>query len=418
MILATHLCWLAPLTGCSEDRSTAQLPVSVVRVVDEANGGPVAAIKVVVMDARYNIPVAGPFLSGADGMVDMGILPRTDLHLMVFGGVGYRVHSLPGYGAWNPATGAAPVNIQVRRVPVDSLPRIAGKVVSAHDGSPLDQVFVSLSPYLTGYQMGTGPEDDVTGHDGKFSVSQIPFGQNPQTGNLIQISPLRFTRFGFRPLIWKYDPPNGSENVDISNVTIEMEWFENYRGVITGMLVRDGVPAVGVAVGLGVVDQDVDKSGPGMPGWVDYTDELGRFLFGQLPPGTYLIHPGYALGDSVVYAYEAGSPPVKVEDRDVINVGTLNIWHEIEPVNPPHGAILSSPPTTLSWTEVPGALSYQVRLDGEALPLTTTNSLTLPESLTITPGLHNGWVMASVESGGLGGVTEIQSVFRLLETPD
>ena len=443
MILAAYLCWLAPLTGCGDDQSTArQLSVSVVRVVDEADGSPVAAIKIVLMDSRYNIPVAGPFLSGDDGMVDMGILPRTDLHLMVFGGVEYRVHSLPAYGAWNPATGAAsvsgnrtpslllldpthgsksapaPVDIQVHRVPADSLPRISGKVVSSNSGTALDQVFVSLSPYLTGYQMDTGPDDDVTGHDGRLSVSQIPFAQDPQTGNLIQISPLRFTRFGFRPVIWKYDPPNGSDNLDIINVTIEMEWLDYYRGVITGLLELDGLPAVGVTVGLGVVDQTGNKGGGGMPGWTEVTDEFGRFLFGQLPPGTYALQYGFALGDGVFFPSQPGIAPVNIEDRDVVDVGTLDILHEIEPVDPPHGAVLSVPPTTLSWTPAPGVTSYEVRIDSEVLPKTDTNSITLPESLILSPGLHYWYVRAHNESNQFLGGTEIPAVFRLSESSD
>ena len=446
MVLAASLCLLAPLTGCSTDNEEKPtVPSGLVRVVDEEDGSPVADIKVILMDPRFNMPVAGPFTSGADGLVHMGVLPVTDLSLMVFCGVGYQVHSLPGYGTWNqaapqsvnggnpplslmipgPGSGLTPPDvlndIQVRRTVVDSLPRIAGQVVDLYSGSSLNRVFVSLSPNLTGYQGETGPDDDVTGTDGMFSVSQIPFGKNPDTGNLIQISPLRFTRHGYRPVIWKYDPPNGSENVDISGVTIEMEWIGNdyFRGVITGVLTRDGLPAEGIVVGVGVLDQPTaGKAGPGLPGWVEETDEFGRFIFGQMPPGTYILQPGFALGDGVFFPPQAGNVPVKIEDGTVFDMGNLTILHEIEPCDPLHGKSLPAPPTSLSWTPVPGAATYEVRFDRGILPPTTTNSIDLPESLVITPGLHSWYVLAHNESDILIGVTQIQQVFRLLPPPD
>ena len=429
LVLAALFCGLGQLTGCSSDNEKKPtIPLAVVRVVDEEDAQPVADIKVILMDPLHNMPVAGPFTSDADGMVDMGVLPRTDLSLMVFCGVGYLVHSLPGYGTWNPtAPGGGltspdiPMDIQVRRTSVDSLPRIAGLVVDSNSGSPLNQVFVSLSPYLTAYQGETDPADDVTGIDGLFSVSQIPFGQNPDTGNLIQISPLRFTRHGYRPVIWKYDPPNGSENVDIGGVTIEMEWIGNeyFRGVITGVLMRDGLPAEGIVVGLGVVDQPAaNKAGPGMPGWVEVTDEFGRFIFGQVPPGTYLLQPGYPLGDGVYFPFQPGSVNITIEDQQVFDVGNLNILHEIEPRDPPHGTALSEPPLSLTWTAVPGAAAYQVRFDRGVLPETKTNSIELPESLIITPGLHKWYVLAFNKEGDWIGLNQIQSIFRLLLPPE
>ncbi len=426
MVLAAHLCLLAPLTGCEsgkDDKPT--LPADLVRVVDEADGSPVAGIKVVVMDPDFNMPVAGPFISGPDGLVNMGMLPRTDLALMVFCGVGYRVHSLPGYGTWNPNSSGggltnpdAPMDIQVRRATMDSLPRIAGRVVDSQTGVPLKQVFVSLSPYLTGYQGDTGPADDATGDDGKFSVSQIPFAQDPQSGNLIQISPLRFSCRGYRPVVWKYDSPNGSENVDIRGVTIEMELIglDNHWGIITGVLMRDGIPAAGIVVGLGVVDQSPgNKVGPGLPGWVEVSDEFGRFLFNQLPLGTYILQPGFALGDEVYYPPQPGNPPLVIKDRQVVNAGTLNILHEIEPVGPPHGATLPQPPPTLSWTAVPAAVTYEVRFDRGILPPTNTNSIDLPGA---SAGTHYWSVRAFNKAGNLIGISQIQSIFRILPPPD
>jgi len=266
-------CGLALLAGCSdENKITIVVTPDQVRVMDEADGRPVAGIKVVMMDPQSNLPVAGPVMSREDGYCPFDVEPSGAHRFLVFGGVDYRVHSLPDYwyGSKEKTSPSPPitlVTIQVRKVLPDSLPRIAGRIVDASSGNPLGQVFVSMSPYLTGYQGNTAASDDVTFGDGFFSVSQIPFAVDPESGNLIQINPLRFTRHGYRPVIWSYDSPNGSDNVDISGVTITMRRIDSGDNAsISGRIMRDGLPAEGVVVGLGVVDLPVmEKAGPRSP---------------------------------------------------------------------------------------------------------------------------------------------------------
>lgn len=425
------------LAGCSDDdeRVTDQ-----VRVKDEADGQSVAGIKVVLMDYRSNVPVVGPVVSGDDGYCRFDIDQSGSYRLLVFGGVDYLVHSLPDYWYFNKgkrfpegpgvltqpwvplsvdADKTPPVTVvvvQVRKVAPDSLPRIRGQIVDAVTGAPLDQVFISLSPYLSGYQGNTSASDDVTAGDGKFSVSQIPFGPDPDTGNLIQINPLRLTRQGYRPVIWSFDPPHGSDNIDISGVTIPMTPVDSGdTGSISGRMMRDGLPVADLVVGLGVVDvPEQEKAGPGLTGWAEVTDQDGRYTIGGLPAGTYRLQPGFPLADGAFFPNQEGNVPLEIEPGQAIDVGDLVVLHEIEPQWPTHGRRMSIPPTTLEWFAVPGATSYEVRFDRGILPATDTNSIELPDSLVITPGLHYWFVLAINNTQEVIGVNQIQSVFRLL----
>jgi len=307
------------------------------------------------------------------------------------------------------------LTVLVQKVQPDSLPRIAGRIVDAVSGAPVRGAFVGLSPYLAGYQGHTLSSDDVTGDGGYFSVSQIPFAMDPDTGNLHQVEPLRFTCRGYRPLMWRFEPPNGSDNVDISGITIALEPVgEDDQAAISGRLLRDGLPAEGINVGLGFFHQSGgQKSGAGMPGWTAISDPEGRFTIADLPGGTYLLQPGFPLADGAFFPGQGGHVPLRVEVGQALDAGDFIMLHEIEPQVPPHGLSLSTAPTTLHWTAVPGAQSYEVRFDRGVLPPTDTNSITLPESLTIDPGLHTWSVLAFNGENHLVGSTQIQAVFRL-----
>jgi len=440
-LLAAAWCGLTLLAGCSDDEE--KVPLSqpdMVQVVDEEDGTPVAGVKVVVMDPRSNLPVADPLVSGADGFCNFGRLPGDDHHLLVFGGVDYRVHAVPDFcfGTKDAPTLAnqgsvfrsplAPVGEILKSTPItpavalvykilpDSLPRIAGRVVTEVTGAPLGRVFVSLSPFLSGYQGETAPSDDVTLADGEFSVSKIRFGLDPQTGNLIQIEPLRFTRQGYRPLIWKYDSPHGSQNVDISGVTITMELLApEDTGSISGKILRDSLPVADIVVGLGVAEMPgQEKTGPGMTGWAAVTDQEGRYTIADLPTGTYILRPGYPLGDGVIFPSQPGDILEYVESGHETQAPDLFVLHEIEPLSPAPGHTVGTPPDSLFWTAVPGASYYEVRFDRGVLPLTNTNAIEIPESLTISPGLHYWSVLAANESHEILGATQIRAVFRLL----
>ncbi len=427
------------LIGCSDDEE--QVPGSqpiLVQVLDEADGSAVAGVKVIVMDPVANVPLTGPVVSGDDGLCNFGSPAGDDLRFLVFGGVHYRVHALPenwhgtsggpglsfpygpGHSLLAPAGKSDPTRVAevfVRKVAADSLPRIAGRVVDAETGAALDRVFVSRIPYLSGYHGATSPSDDVTGAEGEFSVSQIPFGVDPQSGNLFQVEPLRFTRHRYRPLVWIYDPPNGSENVDISGVTISMEPVTaEDTGSLSGTIRRDGLPAAGIVVGLGVVAvPGKDKAGPAMTGWTAVTDTEGNYTIAGLPAGVYLLRPGYQLGDGVFFPSQAGNMPWQVNQSEEVRVDDLVVLHEITPVNPGHGHTVYARPDSLFWTPVPGATSYEVSIDGTTLPWATTNAIEVPQSLLLNPGLHYWTVLAIKDQSEVVGATELQPIFRVVQ---
>jgi len=383
------------------------------------------------MDPASNLPIAGPRVSAFDGLCNFGTFKAGGWKLLVFGGVEYRAHDVSGFQSKDMAAGdgfgpafltgpdkTPPVRIfqvQVRKVAPDSLPRISGVVVDAETGVPLDRVFVSLSPNLTGYQGQTLPSDDVTLADGAFSVAQIPFGLDPMTGNLHQINPLRLTRSGYRPLVWSYDPPNGSNNVDIRGVLLGMEKLSGSDiGSISGRLLRSNVPVSGVAVGLGVLNvSEGEKAAAGMPGWTSVTDLEGRFKIDRLPAGTYILQPGYPLADDAFFPDQPNNRPYTVEARQQVTAEDLEIWHEIVPWTPPHGIWLGAAPDSLTWSPVPGAATYEVRLNGGVLPKTTTNSAPIPPTMDLAPGLHYWTVVAFAKSGAPVAATQIQYSFRI-----
>jgi len=216
-------------------------------------------------------------------------------------------------------------------------------------------------------------------------------------------------------LIWKYDPPHGSENVDIGGITITMEPLApEDTGAISGKILRNRQPVANVVVGLGVAEMPgQEKTGPGMPGWAAVTDQEGRYTIANLPTGTYILQPGYPLGDDVFFPSQPGNIPWHVEAGQETQAFDLVVLHEIEPMSPVHGRTVGTPPDSLFWTAVPGATYYEVRFDRGVLPLTNTNAIELPESLIISPGLHFWSVMAVKDQIEVVGATQIQAVFRL-----
>lgn len=445
-LLLTAICLgLAFLSGCSDNEEEdfgRQYDVRV-HVLDEADRSGVPGVKLVMMSPQSNALIAGPFVTDSEGIGHFGVLKEMDARLLVFGGVDYEVFALPDYNIsdfWS-KSGSGPVHgpnslmgpgektspppissymVLMKKTVPDSLPRIAGRVVDAESGAPLGGVFISVSPDLTGYQGKTTASDDVTDTSGEFSVSQIPFTVNPDTGNLIMINPLRISRSGYRPKLWKYEAPNGSENVDISGVTIALERLqETDTGIIHGQILRDGQPAPGVVVGLGVLNvSSADKAAVGLAGWAAVSGQDGRYSISGLPAGIYIVQPGYPLADGAFFHSQINNIWWQVGQGESVDVGSLNVLHEIEPEIPTHGIAIDGAPEALQWTAVPNAVMYQVHLDRHIFPDIPTNSFQLPDGVFLEPGLHYWFVTALDDSGAPLGATQIQAVFRIREPID
>ncbi len=423
------------VTGCSDNSPELDRYQAQVRVSDERSGQPVPGVKVAVMSRAQNIPVALA-VADAGGLCRFPNLAYGDYRLLAFGGNTHVVHNLPQAWRWfgkaggqssgtltSPlapqATPPAPLppEILMRAIVGEPLPRIAGTVVDAVTGEPLAAVFLGLSPYLEGYQGDSGPEDDVTDSQGRFTVNRIPFARDPFTGNLLQITPLRVTRHGYRPLVWTYRPPNGSDNLDITGVTIRLEPLgADATGTIRGRLLLLGEPGVGVQVGLGVAGNPADaKAGPGMTGWTAVTDTSGIFTFTGLPAGTFLLHPGYLLHDGFFYPNQPGNTPRLVEPGQTTDVGDLILFREITPYHPAGGIRLAEAPRELSWSAVPDATTYRAALDGFGLAPVGESRLTLPDSLDIGPGLHS-WVVSAYDADDQPlGTVQTEALFRIMD---
>lgn len=414
--IVTGLCCLGMgMSGCADPASPPQETSAWAQVEDALSGEAVVGVKLVVMTRDGNRLVTGPILSNEHGRCSLAGLPAGDYRVLVFGGASHR----PLVSATSlsmPADGGKGIRVLV--VPLarpGGLPRLSGTVSDAQTGEPLAGAFVSTSSFLTAYEGDTGPRDNVTGRDGAFKVADIPFGQDPLSGNLVQILPLLITRAGFEPAVFTYRAPNGSGELDVAGLRIALRRIDGAEPALTatvcGRLLRGRVPAAGVAVGLGFAGGD--KGAVGAPGWVAVSDPEGRFCLAGLLPGRYVLHPGYLVGDGAVFPDQPGNRPWDVGAGGTVDAGDLTLLREIDPVEPAHGGLAGAVPTRLVWSAVPGAAEYQVVLDGEDLAAIQTPAYDLPDTLTIAAGWHWWGVTARDAGGAAVGVMQVPAWFEL-----
>lgn len=429
-VAATALCLLA---GCSEDEPVpGGGRAARVMVIDEESRTPVAGVKIVVMDGDTNTPATAPAVTDANGMVAFSDLPVGRYPVLAFGGFRHLFFGFhpPTLQVVNPPRSAGgiliPAGPAAKTPPApeipplvflaypavrDSLPRFRGRVVDAGTGDPLEGAFLGVSPYLDGYEGRTEPSDDVTLADGWFSVTGIPIAADPVTGNLTQILPLKVVRHGYRPVLWTYDFPNGSEETDVAGVTIALEPVgPGDTASVAGQVVRGGAPLAGAAVGLGLVG-DGTKTGPGLTGWGTVTDEQGMYRIEGLPAGRYLLHVGYPVGDGVVGP--AAPWQVEVGGGQAVTIPPLEGRVEIEAIQPYQGDVTPGQPDRLIWTAVPGAVEYEVWLDRGLLGRFDDFQAAIPEDLVLGPGLHVWEVGAFAEGDTLLGFSQVRFWFRI-----
>jgi hypothetical protein len=425
------------LTGCSEDEAVADWPDPEVQVVLMPGNLPRPGVRVVVLDPATNTVVAGPVVSSVNGTCLFPDLERGGYALLAFGGAETHVvwqprrWDYPHGGAWkksawplDPARSApvpGPVQILVEEfLPPAGLPRISGQIVDAGSGEPLDRAFISASPFLTGYLGQTTYRDDVTGSDGRFTVSEIPFAQDPQSGNLIQVLPLFITREGYRPLSWTHSLAHGDDNLDITGVTIPLQPRTGQdTGGLSGRLLLDGQPAAGVLVGLGGAADPNDpvKGAAGQPGFVAETGAGGVFTFTGLPAGVYHVHPGFLPDDGFTFLDQEGNVGRQVLPDQVTPAGDLWMVHEIFLHWPSNG--MSVNPENLGplqWAPVTGAANYDVFLDRGYLGNTEETTMPLPADWFPAAGLHYWRVVAYDTEDHIVGALDRPGVFYWPET--
>jgi hypothetical protein len=426
------------VTGCSDDDEKKAMGGGnpPVLVLNEEDRTPVAGVKVMVMDPLTNTPLAGPVVTDSDGYARFSGLPVGRYPVMAFGGLRWAflghvpemlqvvepprsktMGQTSGGGLLAPATVDAPslgpMRFFAESTLRDSLPRFRGVVRDAATQAPLGQAFLGQSSVPTGYRLNTDYRDDVTGPDGAFSVSGLPIAVDPQTGNLIQVQPLKIVRHGYRPVHYVHDFPNGSDETDISGLVIDLEPVGSAdTGVLFGQIIRDGEPLADVPVALGFA-RPGEKAGPGLTGWSAVTDTSGRYRIEDLPPGIYNVLAGYLVGDGAVFGGRV--PQVEVGEGTEVEVGVHGVVYEIESGVPGQGAVLSGKPEYLAWNAVPGAASYTLSLDYGPLGDATENLFTIPPETEIGPGLHVWEVGALDGDGQLVGRSQVRFLFRVEE---
>jgi hypothetical protein len=432
--ISVSLLLMISLAGCEDDPGQPEALPARISVKLMPAGTALAGIKVVVMDPATNEIVAGPVVSDESGVCAFPGLAPDSYALLAFGGAEYEVGSLPA--GWNHAGTTArdrsnplaaakdPVeaNPEVRmlvRTPPGGLPRIAGQVVDHDTGQPLDGAFLSTSPFLTGYQGQTYPADDVTGPDGRFLVHDIPFSQDPFSGNLIQVQPLYVNCQGYEPTAWTVDLPNGEDNLDIAGVTIALRGLDpgTATGSLSGRLVLQDEPVSGVLVGLGSVGGS-EKGAAGQPGYTTFSDEEGVFLFVDLPAGEYLIHPAFLLHDGYALVNQAANVPYQVLPDQLTDAGGLVVLREVVMVSPAGALPVGDDfDRVLTWHPVPGAVTYEVFLDRGFVGTTTETSIGVPAEWTLTQGWHIWYALALDDQEYTIGFPEDPALF-FITAPD
>lgn len=419
--------FLLPLAcGCGQDpRSSPPSPELTVRVEAEGTGLPVPGVKVLLMDAATNRPLAGPVASDASGLCRLAVAGGGRPRLVVFGGPGWSVHVQPDWydvlraadgtpAAGNPAVAPDAPAVENRlimrpRVRPGGPPFFSGTVVDAVTGLPLDRAFVSLSPWPTGYGAGTGASDDVTGADGAFKVYDIPIAIDRDTGIGFQVLPLLVSREGYRTRRWSYDPPGGLDYTEILGVVIALTpQGDADAGRLTGRVERGGAPVADLLVGLGLAPGD--KGAVGVAGQVARTAADGRFRFDHLPAGAYVAYPGFLVGDGAWFG--GGPPAIEVAADSTADLGVLTVLHEITPGGGNRDRLAAADTTvSFAWTAVPGAVRYGWFLDGELRAESGAAGVTV-ELPPLESGLHRWQVTALDDGGAVVGVMQNDAWFR------
>lgn len=418
-------CLAIVLAGCGSPRDDEANPV-LVEVRDEETGRGVGGVKLVLMDAATNLPLAGPVVSGPGGPValepgDCAGQPR----LAVFGGADWAVLSQPDWGGrlqraggaacGGPAASVAPASapsevntvVVARRRSPGGPPVFSGTVIDAATGAPLDLAFVSLSPWPVAYGAGATPGDDVTGPDGRFTVREVPVAMVGDTGAGFQVLPLVVARAGYRTAFFVHDPPGGIDTAEVAGLVVALQPLgAGDSGALRGRVLRDGTPVPGLAVALAPFGS---KGAVGAAGQAALTGADGSFAFAGLAPGSYRVHPGFPVGDGAWYGGGAAVPVTAGSESDA---GDVAVLHEISahaagPVRLAAGDTVA----VFGWSAVPGAARYGLFIDGELVAESTTPALAaaLP---ALAPGLH-AWEASAIDAEGRPvGVMQVPAWLR------
>ncbi len=417
-------------SGCGDDGLGPALGSVEVQAVDVGTGAPQAGVKLALMDPTANRLLAAPAATGADGRAVWTGVPVGDWPLIVLPGPGRALFAAPAAVTVRrppPRPGTPPREVLTAAFAEDPLPRVSGLVTDAVTGAPLAGVWVGPPSFLTAYWGRGSPRLDLTLADGRFACRQLPFAFDPRTDVVVMVEPLVFQAEGYRPVVWRTEPPPGDDAIDIADVAVALTPLDPDvdRGALIGRVVFRGAPVAGLPVAASYVadpeaspaearaearrrlaavarlsapsDPPVAEVGAGLPGSGAPTGAGGDFRLEGLAPGWYLAHPGPALGDGFLLGdvvgprppgVEVWPDPVLVPSGGEADLGLVPVLRAITLLEPQPGARDLPPTPVFGWSAVAEADSYLVTVGRLALPTTVATREGVPEDTPLQPGFH------------------------------
>jgi len=463
MLLLVTACQYSPVIPDQPGNETpTQKPwnesVTVI-VQDRYTGQSRSGVKVAVLDALTNQLRALPKVTDQAGHTTFAALPAGHYAVVVFPGDELGVYNLPGsfylsstsnqkwpiglvtghsyqqtdFSSESPPDHEFYVQTYDRTQP-GGLPRIQGMVVDANTGEMLVGAFVSQMPGFSAYLGQIDVWDDVTLSDGLFAISDIPFAQDPQSGQLFQVIPFQIMCEGYWPRPYLHQLASGDDNLDITDVIIEMSpEDESGSGILNGTLVCAGQPLSNVVVGLcyygpipelaGWQNQTIphsdgvcfssSKSNIGLPGKTSTTDHNGFFQFDGLLPGGYFPYPAY-LPDSDYQFFDPENNEIRaVAAGETVAMGQLAMVQTVRQIWPAPAAILTDPVSFFAWTELKTGDSYLIYLDNYLIGTTDCGYFELPTGEAVTTGHHIWDIFVLDRNGTTMGLSKRRAYFSV-----
>ncbi len=210
---------------------------------------------------------------------------------------------------------------EYQEIALPARPPLRGKLVDAQTGDPISGAAIlhgltdgasyfqwsDFKKHVDGYHSLTYVQHETTNARGEFWFAEVS-DQMPGTLFVLKDG---YQRFVLRPDVRLHDPKTDELVVPVPR-----------ESVFTGVVVRDGKPIAntGVAVQLPEQKEKMQQWNPHSK-----TDAAGRYRFGGLPPGEYIVFAG-------PYARRAAIEEAQTVELNFGNdLGQLRIWGKAPP---------------------------------------------------------------------------------------
>ncbi len=372
-------------TGCSDsdDPSAPRTDPSVVGCITELDSGdPVSDAAVILIDRATLLPGSSMTPTNAQGEyalygVASGVYYGVVFHdsLTVCDRTSGTITVIEG------ATTTWDARIQPAELWGTPEYRIEGTIRDAQTQRGLSQAYVSpifwSSMDVPAYVHGIGmPRMSIADEQGHYSIEGLRVVDH--IGHDLGIFPVTvscpgyesatiagaidagFSDIGFLPI------PQEGDSVLTADIALKRRTSESPAGALKGLVTFLGVPVADLSVALSIdAVSDPDTLGFGsipcavIGGQTTTTTQAGEFLFTDLTPGAYVVHPAYRLDDGY-HSYGRLIEDRDVVDGDTLDVGTIEVQMAITCHSPEDGAVVDTQTPTFSWCAVPDTLGYEL----------------------------------------------------------